>query len=218
MGFLGEVGAILVSTYHDFMSILPQWLQDFINLFFISLIVVVYAIIIWNFYRFMARKNLISLNLKKYNRSEHPAVAKTLAALFYFLEYIIILPFFVFLWYGVFATFLILLTDGIEIRVLMMISATLIAATRMTAYYKEDLSKDIAKLIPFALLGAAITQVNAFSIDKVIGQLFAIPSMMGEIVSYMFFIFTIELILRFIETAFVATGIEDPVQLAELKE
>jgi hypothetical protein len=214
MGFFGEIGGMLVATYQDFMSILPFWLQNFVNLFFVSLVVVVYAIIIWNFYRFMAKKDLIHLNLKKYNRSEHPAVAKTLAALFYFIEYIVILPFFVFLWYGVFAMFLILLTDGIELQTLMVISATLIAATRMTAYYKEDLSKDIAKLIPFALLGAAITQINAFSLDKIIGQLFAIPSMMGQIASYMLFIFTIELILRFIETTFVASGMTDTVEVA----
>ena len=39
----------------------------------------------------------------------------------------------------------------------------LVAATRITAYYNEDLSRDMAKTIPFALLGIMIidyTSVN----------------------------------------------------------
>lgn len=206
---LKEVGAVVVDVYSQFVASLPFWAQNFINLFLLSLVLVLYSIIIWKFYRFIAHKNIISLNLKRYNRSEHPMIAKTIAALFYFLEYIVILPFLVFLWFAAFTVFLILLTDGLTLNSILIISATIIAATRMTAYYKEDLSRDIAKLLPFALLGAAITNVDAFNFQKIISQLFALPNFFSHIASYMLFIFVVELILRLVETTFVATGMHD---------
>ena len=215
MAFLGEVGSTIVGAYTGFLGTLPFWAQNFVNLFFIALVVLLYSILIYNFYRFVARKNIISLNLKKYNRSEHPVMAKTLAAMFYTIEYIIILPFMTMLWFAVFTIFLIFLTDGIELNTLLIISAVIIVATRMAAYYKEDLSKDMAKLLPFTLLGAAITKVNGFSFEKILTQLFAIPSLMSHIASYLFFIFIIELVLRFLETTFVASGMHEEVEEPE---
>lgn len=209
MSFFEEVGALVVGMYSEFLGVLPFWLQNFINLFLISMLIVVYSILIWKFYRWIAQKNLISLNLNKYNRSEHPLVAKTLAAIFYFLEYLVILPFLVFFWFLVFTIFLIFLTDGIELDKILIISATVITAIRMTAYYKEDLSRDIAKLLPFTILGVSVTQSTAFSFEKVLGQVFAIPSFFEHIVSYLFFILVIEFVLRILETSFVASGIHE---------
>lgn len=209
MAFFAEMGGIVVGMYNEFLGILPFWLQNFINLFLISILIVIYAVLIWKFYRWIAKKNLISLNLNKYNRSEHPLVAKTLAAIFYFLEYLVILPFLVFFWFLVFTVFLILLTDGIELDRILIISATVIAAIRMTAYYKEDLSRDIAKLLPFTILGVSITQSTSFSFEKVLGQIFAIPNFFGHIASYLFFILVIEFVLRILETSFVASGIHE---------
>jgi hypothetical protein len=209
MAALGEVGSAIVSAYSGFVASLPFWAQNFINLFLLSIVVVLYSVAIWKFYRFIAHKNILALNLSKYNRSEHPMIAKTIAALFYFLEYIVILPFVVFLWFAMFTVFLILLTEGIELNTSLIVSATIVAAARMTAYYKEDLARDIAKLLPFTLLGAAITNVNAFSFKKIITQLFALPSFFSHVASYMLFIFVIEMILRLVETTFVATGVHD---------
>lgn len=209
MSAFKELGVTVVDAYTGFIGSLPFWAQNFVNLFFISLVVLVYSILIYNFYRFVAKKNIISLNLQKYNRTEHPVMAKTLAATFYTLEYIIFLPFMVMIWFSMFTIFLIFLTDGLELNTILIISAVIIAGTRMAAYYKEDLSKDIAKLLPFTLLGAALTQVNNFSSEKVLSQFFAIPAMMSHIASYLFFIFVIELVLRFLETTFVASGLSD---------
>ncbi|NCN51979.1 hypothetical protein GW931_03130 [archaeon] len=216
MAVFEEVGLTIVNLYQDFINFLPFWAQNFINLFLISLVIVVYGILIWKFYRFIAKKNLISLNLKKYNRSEHPLMAKTLAAVFYILEYLIILPFLVFFWFLVFTIFLILLTENLELQTILIISATVIAAIRMTSYYNEDLSRDIAKLLPFTILGVAVTQSTTFSFQKILTQVFAIPNFFGHIASYMLFIFIIELILRILETGFVATGmIEEETEIQQ---
>jgi len=214
-----ELGGQIVSGYQAFVNFLPFWMQDFINLFLISMVIVVYAILIWKFYRFMAKKDLIALNLKKYNRSKHPVLERTVAAGLYILEYLIILPFMVFFWFAAFTVFLILLTEGLEINTILVISATVIVAIRMTAYYKEDVSKEIAKLLPYTLLGVSITKFGAFSFDKILGQVFAIPNFLTHIMSYLFFIFIIEFILRLTETIFMATGVNpEGTQVKEVEE
>jgi len=212
------IGVLIVDAYQQFLEILPPIAQNFINLFLISLIIVVYSILIWKFYRFISKRNLIELNLRQYGRSDHVGLDKIIAASFYTLEYLIILPFMVFLWFSVFTIFLIVLTNGIELNTILVISATIIAAIRMTAYYKEDLSKDVAKLLPFTLLGVSITQGGVFSFDKILGQIFAIPNFFGDIFSYLIFIFVIEFMLRSIETLFVTTGIEDIDEAMPLEE
>lgn len=218
MGLLGGIGVSLAAVYSDFLSFLPLWMQDFLNLFFISIVLVLYGILIWKFYRFIAKKNILELNLNQYNRSEHPLISRAVKIGFYTLEYVIILPFLVFFWFSVFTIFLILLTENIELSRILIISATVIAAIRMTAYYKEDLSKDMAKLLPFTLLGVGITQAGALSITKIIEQVFEIPTYFSHITSYLLFIFIIEFVLRMIETAFVASGIEDPEEAQEPNE
>ena len=182
---------------------------NFLNLFFLVLLVVFYSIFIWKFYRFIATKNLIKLNLNQYNKSEHPATSKFLKVIFYFIEYIVILPFLIFFWFFAFTLFLIILTKNIDINTILIISATIIASIRMTAYYKEDLSKDLAKLLPFTLLGIAITTKGFFNADKILTQINQIPLVLSSIFPYLVFILLLEIILRSFELLFSVLNIND---------
>jgi len=192
----------LSEAYTAFISTLPNWAQNFISLFLLVLLVVIYDILIWKFYRWIATKNIIELNLNKYNKSEHPFLAKVLAGFFYFLEYIIIIPFLIFIWFGVFTFFLIVLTDKLEVSALLIVSATIIAAIRMTSYYKEELAKDLAKLLPFTLLAVSIINPNFFNIDRIISQISQLPSFFSQILIYLLFIVILEIILRFFDFIF----------------
>lgn len=202
----GEVGLLLLNLYQEFLLSLPNWAQIFINLFLISLVIVLYSIFVWKFHKFVSHKNIFSINLQKYNRSDHPVIAKTIAVFFYFLEYIVILPFLIFFWFMVFTIFLILLTENLELDKILIFSTALITAVRMTAYYKEDLSKDIAKLIPFTILAGSLAVGGTFSFEKILGQIVAIPNFFNHIFTYLLFIFLVEMILRVLETAFIASG------------
>ncbi len=209
MSGLEELGMQVFSFYSNFMDFLPTKVGTFINLFFISLVIVLYSILIWKFYRFIAKKNLIQLNLNKYNRSEHEFYSKAIKIFFYILEYVIILPFLVLFWFSIFTIFLILLTNNLEISRILIISTTVIVAIRMTSYYKEDLSKDIAKLLPFTLLGVAVTQSGIINFQNIVSQITTIPTYFSHIANYLIFIFIIEFVLRLIETFFIASGIEE---------
>ncbi len=189
-------GAGFLEAYNSFLSLLPLWTQSFINLFLLVLLVVIYAVFIWKFYRFIAKKNIIELNLAKYSRAEHPVLAKFVASILYFIEYIIILPFLIFFWFAVFTLFLIFLTDNLEIDALLIISAAIISAIRMTSYYSEDLSKDVAKLLPFTLLAISLLSPNFFNFERIFAHFSELPNFFGNIVYYLLFIVALEIILR----------------------
>ncbi len=199
----------LAEAYNLFIASLPQWAQNFISFFLLALLILIYAVFIWKFYRWIATKNILELNLNKYNKSRHPAAAKMLAGLFYLLEYIIILPFLIFFWFLIFTLFLLLLTENLPVGTLLIISATIIAAIRLTAYYNEDLSKDLAKLIPFTLLGVSIINPNFFNVSRILGQITEIPQFASHIVSYLIFIVALEIVLRIFEFAFSIFNLRD---------
>ncbi len=199
----------ITEAYNLFVASLPQWAQHFISFFLLALLILIYAVFIWKFYRWIATKNLLELNLNKYNKSQNPALAKMFAGLFYLLEYIIILPFLIFFWFLIFTLFLLVLTENLPVNSLLIISATIIAAIRMTAYYNEDLSKDLAKLVPFTLLGVSIINPNFFDMGRIISQISELPQFITHIVFYLIFIVALEIILRIFEFIFSIFNLND---------
>ncbi|MBT4376856.1 hypothetical protein HOD29_05785 [archaeon] len=208
-GVIEQVGLYsgISEAYTSFLGFLPFWAQNFINLFLIVLVIVVYAMFIWHFYRWIAQKNIFNLNLKKYQRSEHPFMAKAGAGIFNLLEYIVILPFLVFVWFGIFSLFLMLLTDISNLNTILVVSATVVTAIRIASYYKEDLAKDLAKLLPFTLLGIALIQSGTIGFQKLLTHLANIPAFVSQIGIYLLFIIFIELILRFLDIIFKVSGL-----------
>lgn len=201
-----ELSNSLDGIYSGFVSLLPSWAQNYLSLFLWAILLVFYSIFIWKFYRWIARKDILRLNLSKFNRSEHEVISKIVGVFIYILEYLIILPAVVFLWFGAFTIFLMFLTKSLEIQTILIISVTIVAAIRMTSYYKEDLSRDLAKLIPFTLLTVAISQ-GLFDFDKVINQIELIPTFFSDIWSYLIFITALEFLLRVMDLILAAFGL-----------
>jgi len=112
------------------------------------------------------------------------------------------LPFLIFFWFAIFTTFLIFLTENLEIQNLLIISATIIAAIRMTAYYNENLSKDLAKLLPFTLLAVSVLSPDFFNIERILSHFSRIPEFFNQIIVYLLFIIFLEILLRFFEFVF----------------
>ena len=203
---IGDLGMQIFNAYNSFLSSLPLFAQTFINLFLIVVLIFIYSVFIWKLYRVLAKKNVIELNLNKYNTSEHRVLAKTLAVIFYFIEYIIVMPLLIFLGFSIFTLFLIFLTENLAIGALLIISAAIIAAIRMTAYYHEDLSRDLAKLFPFTLLAVSVLNPNFFSVERIFSRFQEIPTFFNEIFIYLIFIIALEVILRIVDSIFSLFG------------
>ncbi|MEX2017459.1 MAG: hypothetical protein WD876_03220 [Candidatus Pacearchaeota archaeon] len=199
----------IINAYGNFLGTLPDWGQNFLNLFLLVIFITGYLIFIWKLYRFIATKNVLDLDLNKYNKSNHPLTAKVLAGGLYFLEYVIILPFIIFFWFSVFTLFLILLTKDIEIGTILVISAVIISSIRMASYYKEDLAKETAKLLPFTLLAIVIVTPGFFDFERIIGNFSEIPMFFSSVFVYLFFIISLEIVLRFFDFIFSLFGLEE---------
>jgi len=77
-----------------------------------------------------------------------------------------------------------------------LISAAIITSTRITSYINEELSKDIAKILPFTVLAAFILSANLLDYSNIFTKLSEIPSLFNNILTFLIFIFVVEFIFR----------------------
>ncbi len=197
----------IFSEYQSVVSLLPQWSQSLISLFALSLLVSIYVVIVWHGYRFLSKKDPLGLNLNQYNNYQHAFFTKLVKGGFYFIEYIIISPFIIFVGFSVFTIMFALLSQNLAAKQILLVSATIIAVVRITAYYKEDLSKDVAKLIPFTLLAVALS--NFLNLQKIFTGFAEIPLLIGDIGIYLLFIIGLEMVLRFFDFIFSLFDLEE---------
>lgn len=199
----------LNKNYQDFLLYLPEGLRIFVNLFLVVLLIVIYSIFVWKFHRFIAHKNILELNLNQYNRSRHPTLFKFLAAMLFFIEYILILPVLIFIWFIVFSIFLIVLSENTSISSILLIAAAIVASIRMASYYKHELALEIAKLIPLVLLATFLLNAKFFPIERIINHLTNLTMVFNQVIYYLLFIIFLEIILRFFDFLFSLIGFND---------
>ncbi|MFH1801501.1 MAG: hypothetical protein ABH804_01570 [archaeon] len=203
----------VINLYKEFLSFFPPYVGVLLNLLILTLIIVVYSVFVWKFYRIISKKNTIELNLNQYNINQNSFFSRLFSGAFYFLENIIIAPLLIFIAFAVFTFFLIALSENQDVSQILVVSAVVIAAIRMTSYYKEDLSKDLAKMFPFLLLTIAVLNPANFSqaqyFEKIIFNLSQLPNFFGEIIYYLGFIIFLEIIMRFFDFLFSLFGIEE---------
>lgn len=158
--------------------------------------ITLYSIFIFNFYRFLARKDIFELDLEQYNTSRFPAIRKMFSVIAYMLKYMLFFPLFTFFWFGVLAMILILLSRIPNVNNVLLISIAIVSAVRITAYYNEDLSRDLAKMLPFALLGVFLIDISAFSPSASYQVFLQIPSKLELLLYYLMFAVILEFVLR----------------------
>jgi hypothetical protein len=191
-GFLGG----FLDAYNGLLESLPENLRILPPLFFIAVIIALYSLFIWFFYRLLARRDVLKLNLAQYNTQKHSGWVKFFATLLYIVEFIIIAPIAVFFWFAVLSICLIILAKEIEVGTVILICAALISAIRITAYFKEDLSKDLAKMVPFTLLGVTILTPSFIDVQTSISRVTQVPLFFSHALYYFLFIVCLETVLR----------------------
>jgi hypothetical protein len=199
----------------DFTLYFTKETNILLTLAFFTAVIVLYSVFVYYFYRFLAKKNIIELNLNQYNKYSNPASIKFFAVVFYIVEYIIVLPIVTFFWFGVLSILILFLSKGITINTILLISAALVSAVRITAYLSEDLSKDLAKMLPFTLLAIAITTAGFFDIGGILSRFTEIPSLLSNILYFLLFIVGLELgmrILSFLHSIVSTPNVEDSLE------
>jgi|TARA_B100002003_G_C14116177_1_gene536868 hypothetical protein len=171
-----------------------------LTLLFFTTVIVIYSIFVFYFYRFLAKKNIIELNLNQYNQYSNPFVIKIFAIFFYIIEYIVLLPILTFFWFGILAILTLILAKDLPVDTVLLIAAALVASIRVTSYVNEDLAKDLAKMLPLTLLAIAITTAGFFNRSIFFERIGEIPDLFSNVPYYLIFIIGIELIMRVMES------------------
>ena len=216
---IADITLEIIEAYSAFVSTLPLFFQNFINLLLLVVLIVIYVVFIWKFRGFIGSKNIFNFDLNKYNKAEHPLLDKILASGLYLLEYVIILPFIIFFWFSIFTFFLVLLVEGsVSIGTILLISAISIAVIRMASYipnYGERLSEDLAKLLPLTILAVTALNPSVFTrdfLERAVLRANELPTFLPAMLNYLIFIIVLEVILRFFDFFFRIIGLEDDVE------
>ncbi len=162
-----------------------------------GLFIVVYGIIIWTFYKSLGQRDIFYAEIEKGN-SIGAKLRNTIRNFSLVLDYIVVLPLVSVVWFAILSFFMILFAKNQGVDTVLTISVGLIFATRIAAYYNEDLAKDLAKLIPFGLLGVFLSDPSFFSLDLAVKQLYSIPRYFPQVMSSVILIIVLEWVLRVI--------------------
>ena len=163
-------------------------LSDFGPIFYLVISIAIYSIIIWHFYRFIARRDCFKISL-----SMHPKVVG-------FLKYFFLFPFVAIAFFLGFSFLLLFLTRGLDVEMVLYTSFAIILAIRIASYYNEDLAKDVAKMLPFALLGIFLVDPSYFDFDVTLSNINSLPQYINVIAVFILFMIIIEWILRILLT------------------
>jgi hypothetical protein len=197
----------------DFSNISPDFVIDYLNkmvknitqssiydIIGFSIGMVVYGIFIFHLYRFISKRDMFSLNLEQRLRggklkSSGEKVSAAPKIVSYISLNIFLFPIVIFVWFLAYSIFMFFLAQDMSLETIFLVSSSIIISVRIAAYYNEDLARDIAKLLPFVLLGIFILSPTFFSLDEIKSRLYDIPNFIVQITAFLGIAITIEIIL-----------------------
>ncbi|MEK6854692.1 MAG: hypothetical protein AABX73_00540 [Nanoarchaeota archaeon] len=206
---------VVAEAYRQFITNLGPGGALIINVLVTTILLAIVSLFIFEFYNSTAKKNILRLNLKKYNRSNHPVFSKLLASLFYLIEYIIIIPFVIILWFAALSIIFLLITDPTyPLDKILLIAASVISAVRLLAYHNNEISKELAKLFPFIALSVFLLApggLNSFA--NLLNKFNEIPNLFNNLFYYVIAIVILEILLRVFYTIYAFVVSEDEREL-----
>lgn len=153
-------------------------------LFYLILLIALYSILIWHFYRYIAKRDCF--NIKTIHHQKF----------FSILKYFFIYPIVALLFFIGFSLMILFITRDLEFVSILSTSFAMVIAIRLTAYYSEDLSKDVAKMLPFALLGLFLADPSFFSLEEISTKINSLPEFLTLCIQFIILIVIVEWILR----------------------
>ena len=156
----------------------------------------VYSVFVFIFYRALAKRDLITLNLNHYSDNLSGRLKKYSRIIFFVLQYIIFVPVLITFWTLILAIILTLLSPDADHSRNALIATSVVGAVRILSYWTEDLSRDVAKMLPFGVLGVFLVgdaQVQISEIEELFNGLNEIAT---SFISSLFLIAVLESILR----------------------
>lgn len=166
-----------------------------------AVVIVVYLVFIFEFYRFVARRDIFKLRFRRYARGvigrSIESVGNLVRIVLYVVEYLVVYPVLTIVWYVFYLLLVVLLAPGIDVRVLLVTAMAIVTAIRVTAYYSQNLSQDLAKMLPLGILGALILEDSpALPSEIPVDVVLSVAAQWETILLYLLFLVLLEFVLR----------------------
>ena len=158
----------------------------------------VYAVFVFNFYRFVATRDMFQIDLSKYEESRFRWIRAFLQIVMYVVKYLIVFPVFAFFWFAILTLILTFLSKEQSFTEILLMALATVSAIRVASYYNEALSMDLAKILPFAVLGIFVVDTSFFTVSGSLDTLLEAESYMENILYYLAFLIALEFALRLI--------------------
>ena len=171
-------------------------------LLFFVVAITLYSFFVFKFYRFLAKRDILEWNLHEYSEGMWGFLKFELSFFLYVLETLILIPLVIFFWFATLTTFLLFLGKNHSPETLLLTAMSIVASVRICAYYSEDLAKDLAKMVPFALLGIFMVDISYISLESSIDIAKQIPALWKHLTYYLIFVVGLEFILRSVNEFF----------------
>ncbi|MEM4756174.1 MAG: hypothetical protein QW594_03505 [Candidatus Woesearchaeota archaeon] len=155
-----------------------------------------YGLFVFKFYKFLARRDILTLKLQDYTKEKKGAFKRFIKICIYILENIIVIPLLVFFWFLVLALALLFLGKTHTAQSLLITAMAIVASVRIAAYYHEELALELAKLIPLGLLAVFLVDNAYFSMDHIMQTAEGIPMLWKSFLYYFLLVILLELLLR----------------------
>ena len=188
-GVIENIANSVLGWYQSLIGYFSPSGQAAVNMLLLALVIIVVALFVWSFYNALSKRDIIGLNLKQYNRSAHPAMSKFVAIVLYFVEYILVMPLVMVIWFAALSIMLLLIAPERDVGQLLLITGATVAAIRVLAYHRQEIAKDLAKLFPFIALALFLLSPGEISLESIITQFGVIPELFASTLVFLIGIF-----------------------------
>ena len=158
--------------------------------------ILIYSGFFWNFNKIVSKKDFYASFIQNYFDEKNEGFKKLIGGILRLIKYIIVFPAVILFWFLVFALFLLFLSKNNEISKVLLISASMIIAIRILAFSEENLSRNVAKIIPLTLLAIFIINPSFSDLAGFLDKLSLVKDLINSSLNLMIFIFITEVVLR----------------------
>lgn len=188
------------------MALLPtqseiiEWAGNFFTETFPTLMAIIaiaaYSGFVFMFYRLLARRDILTLDLTKYNHSTSGRIRAFFRTGAWLLQYAIAIPVLIAFWTLVMAVILTLLAEGNDHARNALIATSVVGSVRILSYWTEDLSRDVAKMLPFAVLGVFLVGSTSVEVSEFEDLMNNVPELAAAYFNSLVLLSILETLLR----------------------
>jgi hypothetical protein len=181
--------------FESLINFIPYVLThiDFYGLIFplliYTILIAIYGIFIWGFYKSVSKRDLFKLEIRDTRKAWHKRVI-------HIVKYVVAFPVLIFVWFAALTIILFFLSKTQSTETIMLISMAVIAATRIGSYYKEEMSQEIAKILPLAVLGIFLVDPTFFSLQTTLDRFYDVGGLSLLLANYLIFVVVMEFVMR----------------------